>query len=254
VSVNGSLPYGNLTVENLGVRYGRLVAVSGASLIFEPGKITTIVGPNGAGKSSLLKAIVGLVEPSEGAVVLGDIPVTGRSTEEILRIGVALVPEGKRVFTSLTVEENMRLAAATFKSAGAARISECLALFPSLVRRRSQRASLLSGGEQQQLMIARALVGRPQFLLLDEPSLGLSPLVVRDVFEIIGRLAAEGVGVVLVEQYVHRATRVSSRVYVLSKGRIVRDLTGEEARSTISRGELSDVYFGREQSAGGSSR
>jgi branched-chain amino acid transport system ATP-binding protein len=249
VSTIKSPPYGNLTIDGLGVRYGRLAAVSDASLTFEAGKITAIFGPNGAGKSSLLKSIVGLVEPSEGAVVLGDIPVTGRSTEEILRMGVALVPEGKRVFTTLTVEENMRLAAATFKSVGTARINECLALFPSLIARRNQRASSLSGGEQQQLMIARALVGRPKFLLLDEPSLGLSPLVVRDVFEIIGQLAAEGVGVVLVEQYVHKAASVSTRVYVLSKGRIVRDLTGEEARGSISRGELFDVYFDRERSA-----
>jgi branched-chain amino acid transport system ATP-binding protein len=234
-----------LVIESIDVHYGRLTAVSGASLSFERGVVTSIVGPNGAGKSSLLNAVAGLVKPSAGRVRLDGVDITGKSTEQILRLGVALVPEGKRVFSSLTVEENMRLAAAAFGSAGASRVDESLKLFPSLTSRRGQRASFLSGGEQQQLMIARALVGRPQYLLLDEPSLGLSPMIVRDVFDIIGRLAAEGVGVVLVEQYVHKAASVSSRLYVLSRGRLVLNLSGEEARDSIGQGELFDVYFGR---------
>ena len=234
-----------LTVEELDVHYGRRSAVSGVSFHIEAGTVTSIVGPNGAGKSSLLNAIGGLVAPSGGRVDLAGENITGRPSESTYRKGLALVPEGKRVFTSLTVEENMRVAAAAFGSSGAARIPKCLELFPRLQSRYKQKASSLSGGEQQQLMIARSLVGEPSVLLLDEPSLGLAPLIVREVFSIIERLARSGVGVLLVEQFVHDAVSISSRIHVLSRGKLVQSYTGVEARATIKAGGFFEAYSGR---------
>jgi branched-chain amino acid transport system ATP-binding protein len=233
-----------LATAGLDVHYGRRSALSGVDLLIEPGAVTSVVGPNGAGKSTLLNAIAGLVEPSSGCVELDGIDVTGRPAEQVFRRGLALVPEGKRVFSTLTVEENMRVAAAAFSS-GAQRIEECLGLFPRLQARYKQRASYLSGGEQQQLMIARSLVGSPKYLLLDEPSLGLAPQVVQEVFRIVGRLAAEGVGILLVEQFVQQAMSISSQVHVLSRGRLVLGLSGEQARESITRGDFFHAYSGR---------
>lgn len=236
---------GLLAVEGLDVHYGRRGAVSGVSFEIEAGTVTSIVGPNGAGKSSLLNAIAGLVTPSGGRVVLCGENITGRPSEATYRKGLALVPEGKRVFSSLTVEENMRVAAAAFGSSGSARIAKCLDLFPRVQSRYKQKASSLSGGEQQQLMIARSLVGEPSVLLLDEPSLGLAPLIVREVFSIIQRLAESGVGVLLVEQFVHDAVSISSQVHVLSRGKLVQSYTGDEARAAIKAGGFFEAYSGR---------
>jgi branched-chain amino acid transport system ATP-binding protein len=239
-----------LVVQGLQVQYGRRTALSEAQLVVMPGTVTSVVGPNGAGKSTLLNALGGLVAPSAGQVLLDGTDVTGRPAERIFRDGLALVPEGKRVFATLSVEENMRLAASAFgRKDGPGRIEQCLALFPRLQSRRAQRASFLSGGEQQQLMIARSLVGSPRYLLLDEPSMGLSPQVVQEVFKILARLAGEGVGVLLVEQFVQQAVGISSQVHVLARGRLAAGQTGEQARAAIDRGDFFEAYSGRSTGA-----
>jgi branched-chain amino acid transport system ATP-binding protein len=236
-----------LVVQGLQVQYGRRTALSDVALVVQPGAVTSVVGPNGAGKSTLLNSIGGLVAPSAGQVLLDGTDVTGKPAERVFRDGLALVPEGKRVFGTLSVEENMRLAAAAFgrRSGAAGRIDECLGLFPRLQSRRAQRASFLSGGEQQQLMIARSLVGSPRYLLLDEPSMGLSPQVVQEVFKILARLAGEGVGVLLVEQFVQQAVAISSQVHVLARGRLAPGQTAEQAKEAIARGDFFQAYSGR---------
>jgi branched-chain amino acid transport system ATP-binding protein len=235
-----------LVVQGLQVQYGRRTALSDVELVVQPGAVTSVVGPNGAGKSTLLNSIGGLVAPSAGRVLIDGAEITGKPAERIFRDGLALVPEGKRVFGTLSVGENMRLAAAAFgRRSGADRIDECLALFPRLQSRRAQRASFLSGGEQQQLMIARSLVGSPRYLLLDEPSMGLAPQVVQEVFKILARLAGEGVGILLVEQFVQQAVSISSQVHVLARGRLAAGQTGEEAKEAIARGDFFQAYSGR---------
>lgn len=235
-----------LLVDRLSVHYGKRCAVAGVSLSVEPGTVTSVVGPNGAGKSSLLNAVAGLIVPSSGSVALDGAEMAGTPAEKTFRRGLALVPEGKRVFSSLTVEENMRLAAAAFGAESAAqRIDECLRLFPRVEGRRKQRASYLSGGEQQQLMIARSLVGRPRYLLLDEPSMGLSPQLVQEVFQIVTRLAADGVGILLVEQFVRQAVAISAHVHLLARGRIARSFSGDEARTALAEGDFFEAYSGR---------
>ncbi len=172
--------------------------------------------------------------------------MTGVSAERVVRSGLALVPEGKHVFTTLTVEENLRLAAAPFgRDTKRVRVADHLVLFPKLQGRLAQRASYLSGGEQQQLMIARALVGSPAFLLLDEPSMGLAPQVVEEVFAILRRLADQGVGILLVEQFVAQAVSISERVHVLARGRLQPGVTGAEARASIEAGTFFEAYSGR---------
>lgn len=242
----GELPV--LAVRGLTVQYGRRTAVSDVDVVVEAGSVTSVVGPNGAGKSSLLNSIAGLVVPRTGSVLLEGDDITGKPAEQIFRRGLALVPEGKRVFLSLTVDENMRLAAAAVgRDHGPGRIDECLSLFPRLQWRTRQIASSLSGGEQQQLMIARSLLGSPRYLLLDEPSLGLSPQVVEEVFQIIERLAADGVGILLVEQFVRQAVSISSHVHVLARGRLTLSLAGEDARASIAKGDFFEAYSGRSQ-------
>ncbi|MCW2837365.1 MAG: transporter [Marmoricola sp.] len=237
----------SLIIEGLEVQYGRRVALTGASLRVEPGEVTSIVGPNGAGKSTLLNCTAGLIKPARGSILVGGNDVSRVPAERVFRSGLVLVPEGKHVFSSLSVEENMRLAAASFGRAGrTARIERCLDLFPQLQTRLAQRACSLSGGEQQQLMIARSLVGEPQFVLLDEPSMGLAPQVVQGVFAILRRLADQGVGVLLVEQFVQQAVSISDHVHVLARGRLGPRMTGTEARESIDRGTFFEAYSGRQ--------
>jgi len=234
-----------LTVSDLEVHYGRRRALEGANVRINPGEVVSIVGPNGAGKSTLLNCIAGLVPASSGAVVADDVELTAMSAERVVRAGVALVPEGKHVFASLSVAENMRLAAAAFRGHAPDAIRHATARFPKLQDRQSQRASSLSGGEQQQLMIARALVGSPKYLLLDEPSMGLAPQVVQEVFAILRALAQAGVGVLLVEQFVTQAVAVSDRVHVLARGRVGDSMTKAEAEQAIDAGSFFEAYSGR---------
>ena len=234
-----------LVVSGVDVHYGRRRALAAADLTVGPGEVVSVVGPNGAGKSTLLNCVGGLVTPTSGTITADEDDLTSMPAERVVRAGVALVPEGKHVFTSLTVGENMRLSAAAFPSARADAIERALMRFPKLQARQSQRASSLSGGEQQQLMIARALVGNPSYLLLDEPSMGLAPQVVQEVFSILRSLAEGGVGVLLVEQFVQQAVSVSDRVHVLARGRVGTPMTTPEALAAIKAGTFFEAYSGR---------
>jgi branched-chain amino acid transport system ATP-binding protein len=231
-----------LRVEGLGVRYGRIRAVRDVSLEVSPGEIVGLLGPNGAGKSSTLGAISGRLPVADGRVLLDGEQLDGRPPEEIVRRGISLVPEGRHVFATLTVAENLAIGATT--RTDRARVAEDvesqLERFSVLRRYYRSNAGKLSGGEQQQLVIARALLSRPRLLLLDEPSLGLSPLLVDLVFETIEQLRAEGLTILLVEQNASRTVEVADRCYVLRGG----ELVAHAARGELSPDELGDIYLG----------
>jgi branched-chain amino acid transport system ATP-binding protein len=224
---------GSLVVSDLEVRYGSVAAVRGVSFEVAPGEIVGLIGPNGAGKSSTLHAIMGLVRAA-GDLRLGERSLQGRSPEVVARSGIALVPEGRRIFGELTVDENLRLGLSARRSTeGAAedveRVSE---LFPVVREFRSRHAGTLSGGQQQQLAIARALVSAPDVLLLDEPSLGLSPTVTDAVFNALAAIRDQGLAVLLVEQRAQRTVALANRSLVLANGEIRLTLTPEDAADT----------------------
>jgi branched-chain amino acid transport system ATP-binding protein len=223
-----------LAVSGLEVAYGSVPAVRGISLRVEPGEIVGLIGPNGAGKSTTLHAIVGLVPARGGDVVLGSRSLRGRSPEKIARAGVALVPEGRRLFAELTVEENLRLGLAARRANGSAQdaLGEVYALFPVLQEFRRRHAGALSGGQQQQLAIARALVAQPSVLLLDEPSLGLAPTVVDLVFSTLARIRDRGLAILLVEQRAQRTVALANRTHVLANGELRLELTPKNAGDT----------------------
>ncbi len=230
----------SLVIENLSVQYGSVRAARCVSITCEPGKIVTIVGPNGAGKSSVLNAIAGgSVGRVSGRVAVDGKDLTGHSPEQILRQGVALVPEGRRIFNSLSVEENIRIGTVirADQKAAAADAEAMYDRFPALARRRTAAGGTLSGGEAQQLAIARALVSRPRFLLLDEPSLGLAPLIIVQIFDIVRELKREGLGVILVEQNAVAAMELADTSHLM--------LTGELRRSSEAGqgGDLIAEYF-----------
>ncbi|HEY0192554.1 MAG TPA: ABC transporter ATP-binding protein [Kofleriaceae bacterium] len=212
-----------LEVTGLDVHYGGVHAVRGVSFAVAPGEIATLVGANGAGKSTTLRAISGLVAASGGSVRFAGEPITGLPAHAIAARGLAHVPEGRGIFANLTVDENLQLGAYLRRDpAGVARDRDhALGLFPRLRERLAQDAGTLSGGEQQMLAIARALLGRPRLLLLDEPSLGLAPQLVARIFEIIPAIAAEGTTILLVEQNAHLALRVATTAHVLEVGALV---------------------------------
>jgi branched-chain amino acid transport system ATP-binding protein len=210
-----------LRLEDLSVFYGPVRAVENLTLAVTAGEIATLLGANGAGKSSTLNAIVGLAPRSRGRVIFEDKDITAITTEMTVRRGLSLVPEGRRLFQNMTVRENLRLGAALFSDDEfGATLAELRDLFPIIERRSDSLAGLLSGGEQQQVAIARALLSRPRLLLLDEPSLGLAPIFVGRVFEIIEELRRRGVTILLVEQNVERAMKIADHAYVLGSGRL----------------------------------
>ncbi len=207
-----------LEIESLDVRYGRTHAVKGMSLTLDAGEIVTVLGANGAGKSSLLKAIQGTVRAAAGRVRLKGADVTGWSAPRRVANGLVLVPEGRQIFTSLTVEDNLHMGAYTRRDDAGADIAAVFDRFPNLAERRHMPAAVLSGGEQQMLAIGRALVARPAVMMLDEPSLGLSPLLVEQLFDLIGELNGQGLAILLVEQNTHMALATAHRGYVLELG------------------------------------
>ncbi len=232
-----------LAVDELVVRYGPIEAVRGATLHVDRHEVVALLGPNGAGKSSLLNAVAGLVPAAGGCVELLGAPVGREPAETLVRRGMALSPEGRRVFARLSVEDNLRLGAATLRDADQRRRTreEVLALFPALRQKLHQAAGTLSGGQQQMVAIARALMSRPRLLLLDEPSLGLAPIVVGEIFALIERLRADGVTVLLVEQNVRRSLEVADRAYVLVHGRVA---SHGRAADLLSDGAVEQAYLG----------
>ncbi len=233
-----------LDVCDLHVRYDRVHAVRDVSLCIEPGEIVAVLGANGAGKSSLLKAILGLEMVAGGAVLLDGTDVTNWPPSRRVRSGLVLVPEGRRIVMSLTVHENLLMGAFTRSDAVAIgrETAEIYAHFPNLAERRDMPASVLSGGEQQMLAIGRGLLANPRIMMLDEPSLGLSPRLTTEVFAMIARAHRErGLSILLVEQNTQKALDVASRAYVLELGRIVMQGTPRELRADPS---LREAYLG----------
>ena len=232
-----------LRVSDLHVRYGEISAVRGVSLDVEEREIVCIVGPNGAGKSSTLLAIAGGLQQAEGVVELNGSPLLGRPPETLARLGISLVPEGRHVFGTLTVEENLRLGTKMRKNRSAIEqdVERIFGQFPILKERRRAPAGKLSGGEQQQLVIARALMTGPQIVLLDEPSLGLAPQMVDTVYDILWELREQGVTMLVVEQSVERAFDVADRIYVMRTGQIELSGTSEELEDHE---DLHQAYFG----------
>jgi branched-chain amino acid transport system ATP-binding protein len=231
-----------LSISELHVRYGQVAAVRGIDLQVSERSIVCIVGPNGAGKSSTLQAIAGGVRAAHGAIQLGGVPLVGLSPEDVAQRGLSLVPEGRHVFESLTVEENLFLGGRLRRGRTARRTrASIFELFPILEERLKTPAGRLSGGEQQQLVIARALLTDPQVLLIDEPSLGLSPKMTDLVMRTILRLRGEGLTVLLVEQSIERALTVADVIYVMRGGSIALSGPGSEIRSHP---ELHSAYFG----------
>jgi len=217
-----------LAVERLDVRYGAIHALRGVSFDVRAGEIVTLIGSNGAGKSTLLRAISGLVRPSAGAIRLKQADITRLAPEAIVGLGCSHAPEGRRIFANLTVLENLQMGAWPRRAEQAANLERVLALFPRLRERLAQAGGTLSGGEQQMLAIGRALMASPTVLLLDEPSLGLAPILVRQIFEIVREINAQGTTVVLVEQNAHQALRVAKRAYVLETGALALSGDAEE--------------------------
>jgi branched-chain amino acid transport system ATP-binding protein len=218
-----------LSVSGLSVHYGGIRAVRSVDLEVEPGEAVAILGPNGAGKTTLLRTIAGLERPAEGRVELAGRDVTGAPAERLVRAGIALVPEGRGVFADLPVRDNLLLGA-YHRRHRSEDLADVYSLFPILAERARQPAGTLSGGEQQMLAIGRALMSRPRLLMLDEPSLGLAPLAVRQVVDRLLELRARGTTILLVEQNIRAALQVATRGYVLQRGRVLLEGTSDELR------------------------
>jgi branched-chain amino acid transport system ATP-binding protein len=232
-----------LKVEDLQAGYGKVEALFDGHIVVEAGELVGIVGPNGAGKSTFLRTIAGAVRPTAGTIEFNGQSIASKKPEDIVRLGLSLVPEGRAIFTDLTVEENLRLGLTGRRSRdGADRaIQEVTDLFPVLSTHRDHQAGMLSGGQQQQLAIARALVSEPLLLLLDEPSLGLAPSVIQDVFAVIGRIQQQGTAIIVVEQRAHLVMSLATRTMVMREGYVRATLTPEDAGDEA---KLADAYFG----------
>jgi branched-chain amino acid transport system ATP-binding protein len=233
-----------LEIENLHVYYGAIHALKGVSLSVDAGDIVTLIGANGAGKSTTLRTISGLLRPREGAIRFDALDISRMRPEEIVRRGLCHVPEGRRIFGNLTVRENLEMGAYTRRDAEVkADMDMVLTTFPRLSERIKQAAGTLSGGEQQMLAIGRALMGRPRVLLLDEPSLGLAPFMVQEIFRIIREINARGTTILLVEQNARMALQAAKTGYVLETGNVVLTDTGE---ALLHNPEVRKAYLGQD--------
>lgn len=232
-----------LNVRGLQAGYGKVQVLFNGHIDVEPGELVGIVGPNGAGKSTFLGALAGSIRASEGSIEFDGGSIKGKNPEDIVRLGLAMVPEGRAIFTDLTVNENLRLGLTgrREKSGAQQAIDEVMDLFPVLTTHKNHQAGLLSGGQQQQLAIARALVSEPKLLLLDEPSLGLSPTVIQDVFGVLARIQERGTAIVVVEQRAHLVMRIAVRTLVMREGHIRATLSQADAQDEAM---LASAYFG----------
>src|ERR1700716_1879137 len=234
---------GRLEIEGVYTAYDKADVLEGISLKIEPGRITCLLGSNGSGQTALIRSILGLTPPRAGRIAFDGHDITGLPTHKVIAAGVACIPEGRKVFPKLTVEENLRLGAYQEPSDAVTqeRMAEIYRLFPRLGERRAQLAGTMSGGEQAMVSIGRGLMRAPKLLLIDEPSLGLSPLLVKENFNIIRKINERGITVFLVEQNVHQTLAIAHDGYVLSKGRVVASGPSQEL---ASRPEVREAYFG----------
>ncbi len=231
-----------LEIDGLTTRYGSISALRNVSLTVGSGEVVGLIGPNGAGKTTLLGSISGLLKPASGSVRFEGTDVTGRSPDQLLRSGIALVPEHRRIFTDLTVVENLRIGGITVSAAERRDLlDEMVALFPVLKEKWTTSAGYLSGGEAQQLAIARALMSKPRLLMMDEPSLGLAPIMIDVVFDLIVTLREQGRTLLVVEQNATRMLGVSDRAYVLRSGEVAAEGTGADL---LGREDLFDTFVG----------
>ena len=231
-----------LKIKDLKVSYGGINAVKGVSFEVPKGSVVSLIGANGAGKSTILRTIAGLVKPVEGTVSFNDENITGTDTSNIIAKGITLVPEGRRVFPDMTVLDNVKIGAFLRHDSLDEDIEHMYSLFPRLKERKWQLAGTLSGGEQQMLALARALMSKPKLLMMDEPSLGLAPLIVKGIFEIIKEINKSGVTVLLIEQNANMALKASDYAYVLETGRLSMEGSGEELLSNES---IREAYLGK---------
>ena len=231
-----------LEIRDLRVSFGGIRAVDGISFDVEEGKIVTLIGANGAGKSTILRSIAGITKPQSGKIVFSGSDITGQSPDRIVSQGVTLVPEGRRVFSNLTVLENLRIGAYLRRDSIADDISYVYSLFPRLKERSWQLAGTLSGGEQQMLAVGRALMSRPRLIMMDEPSLGLAPLIVKNIFEIIKTINNHGITVLLIEQNANMALKIAHTGYVIETGHIIMSGTGAEL---LADERVKEAYLGK---------
>ena len=231
-----------LEIKNLVVSYGGIEAVKGIDLEVEEGKIVTLVGSNGAGKSTTLKSIAGLVKTKSGDILFNGKSLLSRSTDQIVAEGVTLVPEGRRVFENLTVEENLKIGAYLRKDSIKEDLARVYDLFPRLRERAWQLAGTLSGGEQQMLAVGRALMAQPKLVMMDEPSLGLAPIIVKGIFDIIREINRQGITVLLIEQNANMALKIADHAYVMQTGTI---LMHGEGRELLENEEVKEAYLGK---------
>ena len=234
---------GRLEIADVATAYDRADVLDGVTLAVEPGRITCLLGANGSGKTTLIRSILGLTPPRAGRIAFDGIDITRRPTHQVIAAGIACIPEGRKVFPKFTVDENLRVGAYQESSEAVtrARIAEIYEIFPRLGERRAQLAGTMSGGEQAMVSIGRGLMRAPKLLLIDEPSLGLSPLLVKENFNIIRKINERGITVFLVEQNVHQTLAIAHFGYVLSKGRVVASGTPQEL---TDRPEVREAYFG----------
>ena len=231
-----------LEIKNLSVHFGGIKAVDGISMDIPEGKIITLIGANGAGKSTILRSVSGIVKPQGGEILFGGESLIGKTPDTIVNRGITLVPEGRRVFPNLTVLENLKIGAYLRKDKLDNDIEYIYSLFPRLKERYWQLAGTLSGGEQQMLAVGRALMSKPRLIMMDEPSLGLAPLVVKDIFEIIKTINKSGITVLLNEQNANMALKIADLGYVIETGRITLTGTGTELLSNES---VKEAYLGK---------